>query len=964
MRNWIASLLLIICITIAYFGLAQAQSQSETRQDFTIDAQVENSTATDVKIWQSSQPISGDATRLLFQSDRTGNQDIFVMQMNGSHLQQLTSHAADDISPIWSPDGKKIAFVSLRNNNWELYVMNADGSAQTRLTNQLSYDGSPSWSPDGSKIAFASERDGNREIYVMDTNGSNLQRLTNSLRIDDLPVWSPDSSSLAFTSERDNDREIYVMNRDGSGLKRLTTSAGIDDQPQWSPNGSRIAFISMRDDGLTGEIYVMDADGQNQERLTNNAYYETDPVWSPDGDRILFSRFLQGQSSQTQELFAISAFGDFPTQLTSNQTAESKGAWQPLALNDALITYRITVSNTTSVPATNVHVQDKLPADVNFLFLDASGWSCTTPNAGTNGTVDCTRTTLAAYEQSTIEIFGDLRAQTAGALITNTATVAATNDTVPSNNSATSVRQVTDATDLVLNLQGPTQIAAGDELSYTLALENLGVTAAQGVALVDTLPANTTLLGCTASGAGSCLSLSGVVTVSYATLIPAQTETVKLRVRVTSPNDEQLNNSALVSSSTLDLNANDNQAAILTQVTSQRHDVQLRHEASKSLIATSSTLTYRLHVYNTGPTDIMPSNIGTKSYTNTQALPIASCTQNSTGCFSAISVNGLTAPLYKVKVSLFEFAHAKPSAVDLLLVAPDGSKVTLLSDAGGEFDPGIINLTFEDSGEVANVNQILADSTYHPTNIGASDAFADLGTINDAQPALSRLNQVTNPNGTWKLYAVDDSGITGSINGGWALSFLDGSAPVKLITIKDILPAGANFVGATGEGWLIAQQSNILTATRPQLLANVTSTLLITISAPASSGWITNSASVVVAGDSNTANNSTTTTVQVEEPIGQVQAFNNSPHKLGQATQLNATISAGSNATYQWNFGDNSTQAAGQSVAHTYSTTGVYTATVTVSNGLNLQTATTTIFIQTDSPANNAKVYLPIIVGK
>lgn len=964
MRNWMASLLLIICITIAYFGLAQAQSQSEQRQGLTVDAQAGNSTTTDVQIWQSSQPISGDATRLLFQSDRMGNQDIFVMQMNGSHLQRLTNNPADDISPTWSPDGKKIAFVSFRNNNWELYVMNADGSTQTRLTNQLSYDGSPAWSPDGSKIAFVSERDGNREIYVMDSNGSNIQRLTDSLRIDDRPTWAPDSSKLAFTSERDDDREIYVMNRDGSGLQRLTTSVDIDDQPQWAPNGNKIVFISMRDDGLTGEIYVMDADGQNQERLTSNSFYEADPIWSPDGDRILFSRFLQGQISQAQEIFTISAFGDFPTQLTSNQVADSKAAWQPLALNEALITYRITVSNSTAVPATNVHVQDVLPADVNFLFLDASDWNCTTPSAGTNGTVDCTRTTLAANEQSAIEIFGDLRTQTAGTLIMNTATVAATNDAVSSNNSATTVRQATDATDLVLTLQAPAQIDAGDELTYTLGLENLGVTTAKDVALVDTLPTHVTLLGCTVSGVGSCLSVSGVVTISYPTLIPAQTETVKLRVRVTSPQDEQLNNSAMVSSSTLDLNANDNQAAILTEVMSRRHDVQISHEASKSLIATSAPLTYQVHVYNAGPSDITLSSTGAKSYTNTQALSIASCTKNSAGCFSSISVSGLTAPLYKIKVSIFEFAHDKPGAVDLLLVAPDGSKVTLLSDAGGEFDPGVINLTFDDGGDAANEKQMLIDSTYHPTNIGASDEFAALGTVSDSQPALSRLNQITNPNGTWKLYAVDDSGGTGSINGGWAITFLDQSTPVQLITVKDILPVGANFVGATGEGWLITQHSNIFTATRPQLLANVTSTLLITISAPTSSGSITNSASVVVAGDSNLANNSANAMVRVEEPIGQVQAFNNGPHKLGLATQLNATISAGSNAVYQWDFGDNSTQADGQSVAHTYDAVGVYTATVTVSNGLNQQIATTTISIQADSPTNNAKVYLPVVLGK
>ncbi|MFN8445467.1 MAG: PKD domain-containing protein [Caldilineaceae bacterium] len=927
-------------------------------------ATVENSTTTDVQIWQSSQPITGDATRLLFQSDRSGNRDIFVMQMNGSHLQQLTTHSADDISPIWSPDGKKIAFVSFRDGNWELYVMNADGSAQTRLTNQSRYDGSPTWSPDGNKIAFASERDGNREIYLIDSNGSNLQRLTNSPRLDDSPAWSPDGSKIGFVSERDEDREIYLMNRDGSGLQRLTTSPGIDDQPDWAPGGNKIAFVSMRDDGLTGEIYVMDAHGQNQERLTDNSFYETSPVWAPDGDRILFSRFLFAQNNQTQELFTISASGDFPTQLTSNQVADSEPTWQPLALNEALLTYRITITNTTAQSATDVQVQDILPVDVNFLFLNAADWDCNTPSAGTNGTVDCVRATLTGNEQSTIEIFGDLRTQTPGKVITNTATVAAANDAVATNNSATTVRQTTDATDLVLTMQAPPQVDAGEELTYTLNLENLGVTAAQNVALVDSLPAEVTLLGCTASGVGSCLSTNGLVTVSYPSLIPAQTESVLLRVLVIAPNDQQLSNSASVSANTLDLNANDNQASALTEVTSQHHDVRISHAASGNLFATNATLAYQLHVYNAGPTDITLLDTGAKSFTNTQALPIAACTKNSASCFSTISVSGLSAPLYKVRVSIFEFAHDKPGAVDLLLVAPDGSKVTLLSDAGGDFDPGVINMTFDDRGNAANENQMLVEGTYHPTNFGASDDFAALGTVNDSQPTLGRLTSLTNPNGSWKLYAVDDSGVSGSINGGWAISFLDGSAPIQMIAVKDVLPVGSTFVGATGEGWLITHQTNTITATRPELLANVTSTLLITVAAPASAGWITSTASVVAAGDSNTTNNSASVAVQVQEPIGQVQAFNSGPHKIGLTTQLTATISAGSNATYQWNFGDNSAIAAGQSVAHSYSAVGVYTATVTVSNGLNQQIGTTTISIQPDSPDNSTKVYLPVILGK
>jgi len=90
-----------------------------------------------------------------------------------------------------SPEQTKIVFSSERDGNEEIYVMNADGSEQKRLTNNPAVDGSSSWSPDGKKIAFESKRAGNLEIYVMNIDGSELKRLTRNRANDMLPSWSP-----------------------------------------------------------------------------------------------------------------------------------------------------------------------------------------------------------------------------------------------------------------------------------------------------------------------------------------------------------------------------------------------------------------------------------------------------------------------------------------------------------------------------------------------------------------------------------------------------------------------------------------------------------------------------------------------------------------------------------------------------------------------------------------------------
>lgn len=75
---------------------------------------------------------------------------------------------------IAGPSGSsKIAFASDRTGDQEIYVMDSDGSNVVQLTHSPGWDAMPAWSPDGNKIAFQSDRDGNREIYVMDADGSN-----------------------------------------------------------------------------------------------------------------------------------------------------------------------------------------------------------------------------------------------------------------------------------------------------------------------------------------------------------------------------------------------------------------------------------------------------------------------------------------------------------------------------------------------------------------------------------------------------------------------------------------------------------------------------------------------------------------------------------------------------------------------------------------------------------------------
>ena len=233
------------------------------------------------------RPQAPPTLKLAFQSNRDGNNEIYVMKVvlrQAQDPRNLTNHPDEDSAPVWSPDGRQIAFISERDDDQEIYAMDADGMNQRNLTNHPSDDFSPTWSPDGQKIAFTTKRDGFfEEIYTVDANGENPVNLTNEPKRDYMPTWSPDGEKIAFVSFREllGASEVYVMNPDGKQPRRLTNSAVGDIFPDWSPDSQRLIWLITN----PGNIAVMNADGENPVNVSDDNKSERG-FWSPDGEKI------------------------------------------------------------------------------------------------------------------------------------------------------------------------------------------------------------------------------------------------------------------------------------------------------------------------------------------------------------------------------------------------------------------------------------------------------------------------------------------------------------------------------------------------------------------------------------------------------------------------------------------------------------------------------------------------------
>ncbi len=199
--------------------------------------------------------------------------------------------------PRLSKDGSRILYQSNRTGNWQLFIMDLATKHQMRLTTDSFNNNFVDWSADGEWVAFVSDRDGNEEIYRMKVHGSNVERLTRDPARDIHPYFSPDGRYLLFNSTRDNGSlDVYRITLKDGKLDRITDSPMEETCARYSPDMRRIVFL--RNDQQSDDIGLLNVAGDTVVNLTNTPLV-TDgwPMFSADGKWIWYSTMTTGRHS-------------------------------------------------------------------------------------------------------------------------------------------------------------------------------------------------------------------------------------------------------------------------------------------------------------------------------------------------------------------------------------------------------------------------------------------------------------------------------------------------------------------------------------------------------------------------------------------------------------------------------------------------------------------------------------------
>jgi Tol biopolymer transport system component len=220
--------------------------------------------------------FSPDGRRVAFHSDLHGHNDVFVIDTDGGNLRRITDHPGADTDPDWMPDGR-LLFASDRDGDENIWLMNLENGELQQLTH---YDGGRTGGPtpagDGRRIAFSSDRMFSWQVYVLDLSTGDAARVTGPLPGRCNPAWNPARELIAYMAGGDLvGTDLRVMRPDGEQVRPLAGEDGDNQDPQYSEDGARLVWVTDRHGNW--DVYEADGDGNDERRVSATPADERHP---------------------------------------------------------------------------------------------------------------------------------------------------------------------------------------------------------------------------------------------------------------------------------------------------------------------------------------------------------------------------------------------------------------------------------------------------------------------------------------------------------------------------------------------------------------------------------------------------------------------------------------------------------------------------------------------------------------
>jgi len=225
---------------------------------------------------------------------------LYAFNADGSGVTKVYDQpvsAIDIPAPQFSPDGNLWVVTSIRTGENEHYLMDVDGSQTYQLLYQDALVKIMDWSPDASQMLVQAQPSGSWDVLITDREGVNWQVVANQAADEINPRWSPDGESILYLSNEFGNQDIYLINLKGGTPYNLTRDPAEDKRASWALNGTRIIFTSDRD-GFFG-LYHMNPDGGDVRLIAQDQNCGFMYLLSPDGEHILYTtdRYYEGDIS-------------------------------------------------------------------------------------------------------------------------------------------------------------------------------------------------------------------------------------------------------------------------------------------------------------------------------------------------------------------------------------------------------------------------------------------------------------------------------------------------------------------------------------------------------------------------------------------------------------------------------------------------------------------------------------------